>query len=54
MLNEDRAWVMEVIKMEIAKLKPPKPVDEDAIVKKVLDKISKTAEKVPAKSGKKE
>jgi hypothetical protein len=61
MLKEDQAWVMEMIKGEIAKANFPAPetpkpveVDIDGIVKKVLDKISATSEKVPAKTGKKE
>lgn len=55
MLKEDREWVLEVIKLETAKLTPqPVEVDIDKIVDAVLDKIAaKSAEKVPVK-GKKE
>jgi len=59
MLKEDKEWVIQIIKEEIAKIPPPvtpKPVevDIDGIVKKVLDKISTTTEKVPVIKGKKE
>lgn len=59
MLKEDQAWVIAMIKEEIAKIKFPAPitpkpvdVDIDGIVTKVLDKISKTTEKVSVKSKK--
>lgn len=61
MLKEDQAWVVQIVKEEIAKIKFPVPVtpkpvevDIDGIVKKVLDKILTTTEKVPAIKGKKE
>jgi hypothetical protein len=61
MLKEDQAWVVQIVKEEIAKIKFPVPetskpveVDIDGIVKKVLDKISATTEKVPVIKGKKE
>ena len=59
MLKEDQVWVVQIIKEAISKIPPPvtpKPVgiDIDEIVKKVLDKISATTEKVPAIKGKKE
>jgi len=59
MLKEDQAWVVQIVKEEIAKIPPPvtpKPVkvDIDEIVKKVLDKISTVTEKVPVIKGKKE
>jgi len=61
MLKEEMAWVKSTIAEEIAKIKFPVPetpkpveVDIDGIVKKVLDKISATTEKVPVIKGKKE
>jgi len=62
MKREDREWVLQVIKMEIEKIKPPRPVevDIDKIVKLVLDKVaiasvpaySSAAEKASFKSKK--
>lgn len=58
MLKEDQAWVLEMVKAEVAKIQIPKPskpveVDIDGIVKLVLDKLRAVAEKAP-KPGKKE
>jgi ActR/RegA family two-component response regulator len=67
MLNEEKRWIIETIKTEVAEAIKniniptpiiPKPVDVDEIVKLVLDKIkimSASAETpIPIKRGKKE
>jgi len=59
MLNEEKRWIIETIKTEVAEAIKniniptpiiPKPVDVDEIVKLVLDKISKSSETASTKA----